>query len=273
VAGPASCGAAAAAGEARSLSGLEGQDLGILTAVALLTAVLSAVVGMAGGIVLLSVMLLFMEPLVAIPLHGVVQLVSNSSRTWFQRSHVDWRITGRYALPLVPAGFVGLAIAWSLSPPVARALIGVFVLVATWAPGWLLIGTHPERIDRSRRFFLLGAVVGTLNMTVGATGPLIAPFFLNLGLPRQALIGTKAACQALGHLAKIAIFGLAGFAFGAWLGPLALLSAAVVVGTWLGSRILGHVSERVFVRLYRTVLTLVALRLVLWEGLAAVGLR
>jgi len=252
---------------------LEGLDLGILTGVALLTAVLSAVVGMAGGIVLLSVMLLFFEPLAAIPLHGAVQLVSNGSRTWIQRSHVDWPIVWRYALPLVPMGFIGLAIAWSLSPPLARGLIGAFVLVATWAPGWLVIGTHPEQIDRGRRFVLLGGVVGVLNMTVGATGPLIAPFFLNLGLSRQALIGTKAACQTLGHVVKIAIYGVAGFVFSAWLGPLALLSAAVVVGTWLGSRILGHVSEQAFVRLYKTVLTLVALRLVLWDGFAALGLR
>ena len=250
-----------------------GLDLGILTAVALLTAVLSAVVGMAGGIVLLSVMLLFVEPLVAIPLHGAVQLVSNGSRAWIQRRHVEWSVTWRYALPLLPMGFVGLAIAQSLAPAVARGLIGVFVLLATWAPGWLLIGAHPERVDRNRRFVALGSVVGVLNMTVGATGPLIAPFFLNLGLARQALIGTKAACQALGHIAKIAIYGAAGFAFVSWAGPLALLSLAVVAGTWFGSRILGRVSERAFVRLYKGVLTLVALRLVLWDGLDALGLR
>ena len=46
------------------------------------TSILSAVVGMAGGITLLAVMLLFLEPLAAIPLHGVIQLVSNSSRAW-----------------------------------------------------------------------------------------------------------------------------------------------------------------------------------------------
>ena len=42
---------------------------------------------MAGGITLLSVMLLFMEPLIAIPIHGAVQLVSNSSRAVIQREH------------------------------------------------------------------------------------------------------------------------------------------------------------------------------------------
>jgi len=252
---------------------LELLDLGILCSVGLLTSMLSAVVGMAGGITLLSVMLLFFEPLVAIPIHGVVQLVSNSSRTYVQRKHVDWTILWRYSVMLVPMGFVGIEIAQALPPNVTRALIGVFVLIATWRRGWLLIGTHPERADVHRRFFFLGAVVGLINMTIGAAGPLIAPFFLKIGLSRQALIGTKAACQAVGHLVKIAIFGIAGFIFAEYAIPLALLSVSVIAGTWIGSQVLESVNERWFTRLYKGVLTLVALRLVVWEGLAWLGAR
>ena len=116
----------------------------------------------------------FLDPLEAIPLHGAVQLVSNGSRSWIQRAHVERGIVWRYALPLLPMGFLGLLLAQSLSPPVARALIGAFVLMATWAPGLLLVGAHPERSDRNQRFFALGTVVGFVNITVGATGPLIA---------------------------------------------------------------------------------------------------
>jgi uncharacterized membrane protein YfcA len=248
---------------------VEGEPLSILVAAAFVTAILSAIIGMAGGIVLLSVMLIFLPPLEAIPLHGAVQLVSNASRTWIQRRHVERSLVLRYSLLLLPMGMVGLAIATSLSPSLARGLIGVFVLLATWVPSVLTLGAHPERTERNRRFFVLGGVVGFLNPTVGATGPLLAPFFLNLGLARQGVIGTKAACQALGHLAKIAIFGVAGFAFVQYAAPLALLAGAVVAGTWVGSRILGHVSETWFVRLYKTVLTLIALRLIVLEGIAA----
>jgi uncharacterized protein len=252
---------------------LELLDLAILCSVGLLTSMLSAVIGMAGGITLLSVMLLFFEPLVAIPIHGVVQLVSNSSRTYVQRKHVDWTILWRYSVMLVPMGFVGIEIAQALPPNVTRALIGVFVLIATWRRGWLLIGTHPERADVHRRFFILGGVVGLINMTIGAAGPLIAPFFLKIGLSRQAMIGTKAACQAVGHLVKIAIFGIAGFVFAEYAIPLALLSVSVIAGTWIGSQVLESVNERWFTRLYKGVLTLVALRLVVWEGLAWLGAR
>ncbi len=252
---------------------LEPLAVGLLACAALLTSILSAILGMAGGITLLAVMLLFLEPLAAVPVHGAIQLVSNGSRTAIQRRHVEWGLLGSYAVLLVPMSAVGLALARSLPPQTARVLIGVFVLVAVWAPHWLFIRTDPDRMTPRRRFFLLGGVIGLLNPTVGATGVLQAPFFLKLGISRQGVVGTQAACQTLGHLVKIALFGLAGFAFLEFAAPLLLLCASVVVGTWIGSRILGRVSEEVFVQLYRGVVTLVALRLVVWEGLAVVGLR
>jgi uncharacterized membrane protein YfcA len=247
---------------------LEALDLAILAAAAFATSILSAVVGMAGGITLLAVMLLFLEPLAAIPLHGVIQLVSNSSRAAIQRRHVDLQILLRYSALLVPMGWVGIHLANALPAAATRVIIGIFVLIATWFPGWLLLGTHPEETNPGRRFLVLGGVVGVLNITIGATGPLIAPFFLNLGLDRRALVGTKAACQSLGHLVKIALFGIAGFAYGSHLALLLSAGACVVAGTWLGSRILERVSERFFRRLYVGVLTVIALRLLAGEAFA-----
>jgi uncharacterized membrane protein YfcA len=240
-------------------------QLAILAVAAFATSMLSGMLGLAGGMTLLAILLLFYDPLVAIPLHGAIQLVSNASRTWIQRSHVERSIVGWYSLLLLPMGFVGLAVAKQLSPELAQVVIGGFVLVATWAPGLLLLGAHPERLQRNRRFLVLGGVVGLLNTTVGATGPLVAPFFLNLGLGRQQVVGTMAASQTLGHLAKLVVFGATGFAFAGFAGPLLLLCLAVVVGTWAGSRALDRVSERSFIGLYKAALTGIALYLVASE--------
>ena len=95
---------------------LDAQALGILAAVSFATSILSAVVGMAGGVTLLAVMLLFVDPLVAIPLHGVVQLAANGSRAWIQREHMRRDILLRYGALLLPMGFVGLALAERLPP-------------------------------------------------------------------------------------------------------------------------------------------------------------
>ena len=153
-------------------------------------------------------------------------------------------------------------------PDALRAAIGVFVLVATWRRDWLLLGFDPARIPTGPRFTLVGGLAGLLGPVVGATGPFIAPFFLGLGLTRFELIGTTAACQTSGHLAKIVLFGTGGFAFGVH-APLYLgMIVAVVLGTSLGTKLLAHIPEERFPSILRTALTLVALRLV-WSGVSA----
>jgi uncharacterized membrane protein YfcA len=240
-------------------------DLGswsALAAVALVTSALTAVLGLGGGIVLLAVMLLWLDPLVAIPLHAAIQIFSNASRTAIQREHVAWPLLARYAVPLLPAGVLGLACARALPGSALEAAIGAFVLVATWWPRALLLGFDPAKLSSGARFWLMGGLIGFLNPAVGATGPLQGPFFLDLGLSRQGVVGTFAACQTLGHAAKLVLFGAAGFAFLPHLAPLAALGLVVVAGTWLGSRLLDRVDERTFGWLYRGVLSAVAMYLV-----------
>jgi uncharacterized membrane protein YfcA len=239
---------------------------------ALATSVLTAVLGLGGGIILLAIMLLYLDPLVAIPLHAAVQITANATRTWIQRRYVAWPLLASYALPLLPAGWLGLRFAQSLPETALTAGIGGFVLLATWLPGWLFLGLDPARISPQRRFAVMGGVIGFLNPVVGAAGPLQGPFFLQLGLPRQGVVGTFAACQVLGHAAKLLLFGVAGFAFAPYLLPLLALGAVVVFGTWLGSRWLESLDERIFGWLYRGVLTAVSARLIvgaLWPLLRA----
>jgi uncharacterized membrane protein YfcA len=243
--------------------------LALLCAASVATGALSAVVGMAGGITLLALMLLFLDPMVAIPVHGAVQLVSNLSRTVAQRDHVRWPLLLRFGAPLLPAAFAGLALSQAVPRSVAEIGIGVFVLIFTWRPAWLRFGeSRRGAADPGRRLLAAGGVVGFFSTTVGATGPLMAPFFLRLGLDRRALIGTQAACQSLQHLAKIVVFGAVGFAFRDWLLPLAALATTAIAGTWVGTKLLHRVSEDDFRALYTGVLTVIALRLVEGEALA-----
>ncbi|MCH2144838.1 MAG: sulfite exporter TauE/SafE family protein [Phycisphaerales bacterium] len=230
----------------------------VLAVVAFVTAAFSAIVGMGGGIILLGSMLIFLDPIVAIPIHGAIQMVSNATRATVQRKHLAWSLIWRYAILLLPFGLVAMQVVVHIPGVYLKAFIGVFVLLATWRPKWLLIGTHPEAINANRRFILLGGVVGFLNILVGAVGPFIAPFFLNMNFSRQTIVGTKAACQTCGHIVKILLYGLAGFAFLTWIPLFAIMVPMVILGTKVGSRFLDKVDDTLFVRLFRTVLTAVA---------------
>jgi uncharacterized membrane protein YfcA len=223
---------------------------------------------MAGGIMLLAVLLLFLEPAVAIPIHAIVQLASNSSRVVAHASEVRGDLLWPYTLLLLPAGFVTVPLIQYAPADALRLAIGFFVIVATWRSRWLLLGLDPGRIPIRRRFALVGAAAGALGPLVGATGPFIAPFFLGIGLTRFELIGTKAACQATGHLAKMILFGIAGFGFLSF-GPLMFaMVVCVIAGTWLGTRLLHRIDDDRFTQLYKLTLTGVAFRLV-WSGLSA----
>ena len=105
-------------------------ELVSLVIAAFATSLLSAVLGMAGGIVLLTVMLFFFEPIAAIPLHAVVQLVSNGSRSVMQWPHVQGSVVLPFAVLLFPAAYAGVELALALPADLMRAAIGVFSGIA-----------------------------------------------------------------------------------------------------------------------------------------------
>ena len=247
---------------------MDATTVALLCATSLLTAGVSAVLGMAGGIMLLAVMLLFLEPAVAIPVHAIVQLTSNSSRAVVHAREIRGDLLWPFVLPLLPAGLLTLPLAQHLPGDTLRLAIGCFVIVATWRRRWLLLGFDLERVPLRPRFALVGVGSGALGPLVGATGPFIAPFFLGIGLTRFQLIGTKAACQASGHVAKIILFGFAGFGFVEF-GPLLLgMAVATIAGTFLGTRLLHRLDDARFTQLYKLALTAVAGRLI-WSGASA----
>ena len=64
-----------------------------LIVAAFLTSMLSAIIGMGGGITLLGVMAIIMpEGYLVVAYHGIIQLVSNVTRLTVYRQHIDTKI-------------------------------------------------------------------------------------------------------------------------------------------------------------------------------------
>ena len=79
----------------------------ILVVVAFITSAISAILGMGGGIILLGIMaLLIPNGYMVIALHGVVQLVSNITRSYIFRQHIKRHIIWQY----LPGAILGLCI-------------------------------------------------------------------------------------------------------------------------------------------------------------------
>lgn len=224
----------------------------------LLASMLAGVLGMGGGVLLLGVMTALVPAQAVVPVHGVVQLVSNATRTLALLRHVAWRVFLLY----VPLSIVGVGLAASLwsgdKLTYLRPGIGVLLIV-------VLILRHRAPVLRNPPrwvYPLLGLVVGFTSVWIGATGPLLAPFFLRDDFTPEQVIATKAACQSTSHLLKIPAFMVLGFDFQAHAELLAGLVITAIVGTLVGRAILGRLNRKVFERLFEGLLMLLALWLI-----------
>ena len=239
---------------------------------AFITSSISAVLGMGGGIILLGIMAIIIpEGYAVVALHGIIQLVSNFTRSFVFRQHIKKDIIRQY----LPGAVLGLSLsaliifllitlfqvesAKEIKIDFLKPIIGIFIL-------WFLFGRRPQPKDDHPNFFGVGLVSGITTVFIGATGPLIAPFFIKGKLTKETIIANKAICQAISHAGKIPLFILFfQFDYFAELDVLLPLVVAVFIGTNFGKQILAFIPEKVFQLLFRCALTIIAVKLIVDE--------
>jgi uncharacterized membrane protein YfcA len=213
------------------------------SAAAFVLAVLSAVAGFGGGVLLLPVFTALFGLRAAVPMLTLTQLSSNASRVWLNRRDLHWPLIGWFAVGAVPFAVAGgLLLANAPLGPLKR-LLGVFLIGVVV---WRRLNPHPRK-PTDRSFVGVGAASGLGSALFGSVGPLTAPFFLAYGLTRAVYIGTEAASALTMHLSKIAAYGAGDLLTGRVLLYGAALTPATLAGAWVGKKIVGRISDRVFV--------------------------
>ncbi len=206
------------------------------------TAFLSGLFGMAGGLILIGVLLALMPLPTAMVLHAITQMASNGWRALLWREHIRWRPVAVY--------LVGCALAlalWSITryvpdKPVALLLLGVTPFMARLMPRNLT--PNPESIWQGAFY---GSICMGLMLMTGVSGPLMDTFFLGGKFGRREIVATKAACQVASHFTKLIYFGGI-IDQTATLDPklAAIAVAASMLGTTLARRILEAMSDQQF---------------------------
>ncbi|BCJ47930.1 hypothetical protein GCM10010168_22890 [Actinoplanes ianthinogenes] len=219
--------------------------LAIASAAAFALAVLSAVAGFGGGVLLLPVFTALFGLRMAVPMLTVTQLSSNAFRVWLNRHDLRWRLVGWFALGAVPLAVTGGLLLARAPLGALHRLLGVFLIGVVI---WRRVTPHPRK-PADPSFAAVGAASGLGSALLGSVGPLTAPFFLAYGLTRAAYIGTEAAGALTMHLSKIAAYGAGDLLTREVLVYGAALTPATLAGAWAGRRIVGRLSDRVFVLL------------------------
>ncbi len=228
-----------------------------LIATAFLTATLSGIFGMAGGLVLMGALAFVLPVSAAFVTHGLLQLVANGWRAVLHRKHIAWPILLNYAIAAaVAAGCVAL-VAFTPSQPLLFLLLGL-VPMLVWLPkNW-------AQLDASRPAHALisGFLVTGLNLTAGVAGPLLDIFFVRTEQTRHQIVATKAATQVFSQLAKIIVYGAPLLVAGTtgtlpslWVFALAI--PASMLGTAAGGWVLDRMTDTNFKRWTAWIVTLI----------------
>jgi len=226
----------------------------LILASVLATSILSGVLGMAGGMILMAILVSTVSVASAMMIHGAVQATSNGSRAWFLRSYIQWQILPAY---LLGAGLAVLIFAALTLVPDANLIlivVGVFPFLARAVP-------HLRGLDVNKPpiAFCCGLVVTSAQLLAGASGPLLDVFYLNSKLNRFQIIASKALTQTLGHILKLIYYGLI---IGVteyielWFYPLAMVIA--VLGARIGTRLLESFSDERLRRISGNVILVIA---------------
>ena len=223
---------------------------------AALTSIISAVVGMAGGIVLLSAMTFFLALETIVPIHGVVQLVSNGTRV----AHLRKNVVSAIFVPNIVGISVGTYISTQVILRISNREIFYFLVAALI----FYVLFKPKNLPPLKipyyAFGFLGVLVGLLNPLIGATGPLMAPFYLRDDLSKEEIVATKASTQTFGHLLKIPAFVYLGFDYHQHALLITCMCFAVILGTHFGVGLLRGIKDETFRFIFRAALFIAACR-------------
>lgn len=237
-----------------SLSAL---DILALTIATIFTSGFAAALGQGGGLMLFAILAIYFELPLLITLHGVIQIFSNSSRAALALPHIQWRLVA----PILIGTVLG---AIAITPALAQtnwsgmqAIMGAYILLLTWQPRLSITIKIPGTM------LVTGLLQGSLGMLLGATGPLTNALLLSKGIAKDSIVASNAVIMTTSHIIKVMLFAALGVSVWLYLDVLIILSAAAILGSYIGTRIRHKLSARLFGLLFKWLLSALALRMLL----------
>lgn len=227
--------------------------LGIISMV---SSTAAAVFGLGGGLILISFLPDFLPADALVPVHGVTQLASNTSRAAFSFRSIVWRLWPLFfAGSVLGATLFGLLVV-NISTAYIPVFIGVYILLKLWSER---VGRLLSSFDS---LFVLGFLQTGLGILVGSTGHLTMPRLLREISDRDGIVATSGMFMSLSHGLKLLAYGIIGFKFNQYSVILAYMVTGALIGSFVGTLLRRQISNRWFSQILKILLTVMALRMI-----------
>lgn len=190
----------------------------------------------------------------AVPLQSAFAAASLIARVALFWQHIEWRIVWMFFLGCLMGVGIGTWTFTALPEQTIALLLGIVLLFLIWMP-------RLPAMPLKRPFIFVGIVHSYLGSVFGVGG-VLQPLLLRTDLLKLQLTGTLAA--AMLSLDVLKVFGYTSFGFN-YLDYVPHIVGATIagfVGTWMGKRVTHRVSETLFRRVFRVLVSIVALRFI-----------
>jgi uncharacterized membrane protein YfcA len=176
--------------------------LAIIAATIVFSSFLSGVFGMAGGMILLGVLLNYFDVATAMIFFSIIQLFANGWRVVQWRHYVLWGIFGWYFVGAVVA-FAGM---WMIAFVPDKAMVYLGLGMMPFVVEALPASMRPN-IEWKGVPLLTGVATTIIQILAGVGGLFLDIFFQKSMLDRKTTNATKAVAQSFSHIVRAFYFG------------------------------------------------------------------
>lgn len=224
-----------------------------VAAIIAVSALVQSVSGFGFAMVGVPFIAILADPVTAVVAATMLGCIYSTGAAVHQRSRIEWgalRIVSITALVGMP---LGLLIAARVSPAALSFVIGVVVI--TFA---VMLGRSPRAVG-ARGAAVAGVASGALLTSTGMNGPPLVFAVKGRGLDQHGFRATLQAAFVLQNIFAIVGFAFVGAVTGQTLTLVAWAVPALLVGWWVGQRILPRIDERRFAHIVVGMLVLAGL--------------
>lgn len=204
---------------------------------------------MAGGLILMGVLVALVAVPTAMITHGAIMMVANGWRAYLLKDAIIWPVFWRYMVGAAGGVAFIFFIVWRPDKTAIYFILSLIPIVIWLPQTWFRLD-----IRKTGQAEFTGFIVQAMNTLAGVAGPLLDIFFVNTDMTRQQIVATKSITQSVSHVIKV-IFWTAPLITAAQTGlntllpPLWLLlaaAAASMLATWLGRQVLEGMHDASF---------------------------
>ena len=223
---------------------MDATALSILGFAAVIAGGIASIAGFGIGSVLTPTLSMWIDAKLAVAAISIPHFIGTAWRFWLLKGRVDRRALWSFGIPSAIGGLAGALLHNLATSPSLLVLLAVLLLFVAAGE---LTGFSRRLVFRGPAAWIAGALSGALGGLVGNQGGLRAGGLLGFQMDRDTFVATITAIGLLVDTARMPVYiAIYGRELSGMLTTIAVSTAAVIIGTIVGGRVLRRIPENRF---------------------------